>query len=168
MKIRQLFLLLLLLGAVLAFMILDLGRFVSLAYLKESQTTFLALCDQRPLLVLQDTLPRFSFKAVMQRIQSVIAAIEPHDSVERYTALGVDVLQGHARIVNPWTVVVALNNGGTQRLTTRSIVIAAGAQPVVPALPGLAEVGYVTSDTLWDTFSQLDAVPRRYHDWKRG
>lgn len=110
---------------------------------------------------LQDTPPRFSFKAVMQRIQSVIAAIEPHDSVERYTALGVDVLQGHARIVNPWTVEVALNNGGTQRLTTRSIVIAAGAQPVVPALPGLAEVGYVTSDTLWDTFAQLDVVPRR-------
>ena len=119
-------------------MILDLGRFVSLAYLKESQATFLALCDQRPLLVLQDTLSRFSFKAVMQRIQSVIAAIEPHD------------------------------NGDTQRLTTRSIVIAAGAQPVVPALPGLAEVGYVTSDTLWKTFARLGAVPRRYHDWKRG
>jgi len=110
---------------------------------------------------LQDTPPHFSFKAVMQRIQNVIAAIEPHDSVERYTALGVDVLQGHARIVNPWTVEVALNSGGTQRLTTRSIVIAAGAQPVVPALPGLAEAGYVTSDTLWDTFAQLDAVPRR-------
>ena len=110
---------------------------------------------------LQDTPPRFSFKAVMQRIQSVIAAIEPHDSVERYTALGVDVLQGHARIINPWTVEIALNSGGTQRLTTRSIVIAAGAQPVVPALPGLAEAGYVTSDTLWDTFAQLDAVPRR-------
>jgi pyruvate/2-oxoglutarate dehydrogenase complex dihydrolipoamide dehydrogenase (E3) component/uncharacterized membrane protein YdjX (TVP38/TMEM64 family) len=110
---------------------------------------------------LQDTPPHFSFKAVMQRIQNVIAAIEPHDSVERYTALGVDALQGHARIVNPWTVEVALNSGGTQRLTTRSIVIAAGAQPVVPALPGLAEAGYVTSDTLWDTFAQLDAVPRR-------
>jgi pyruvate/2-oxoglutarate dehydrogenase complex dihydrolipoamide dehydrogenase (E3) component/uncharacterized membrane protein YdjX (TVP38/TMEM64 family) len=110
---------------------------------------------------LQDTPPRFSFKAVMQRIQNVIAAIEPHDSVERYTALGVDVLQGHARIINPWTVEITLNSGGTQRLTTRSIVIAAGAQPVVPALPGLAEAGYVTSDTLWDTFAQLDAVPRR-------
>jgi pyruvate/2-oxoglutarate dehydrogenase complex dihydrolipoamide dehydrogenase (E3) component/uncharacterized membrane protein YdjX (TVP38/TMEM64 family) len=110
---------------------------------------------------LQDTPPQFDFKAVMQRIQSVIAAIEPHDSIERYTALGVDVLQGHAQIINPWTVEVALNSGGTQRLTTRSIVIAAGAQPVVPALPGLAEAGYLTSDTLWDTFAQLDAVPRR-------
>jgi pyruvate/2-oxoglutarate dehydrogenase complex dihydrolipoamide dehydrogenase (E3) component/uncharacterized membrane protein YdjX (TVP38/TMEM64 family) len=110
---------------------------------------------------LQDTPPQFDFKAVMQRIQSVIAAIEPHDSIERYTALGVDVLQGHAQIINPWTVEVALNSGGTQRLTTRSIVIAAGAQPVVPALPGLAEAGYLTSDTLWDTFALLDAVPRR-------
>ena len=110
---------------------------------------------------LQDTPPLFSFKAVMQRIQSVIAAIEPHDSVERYTALGVEVLQGHARIVNPWTVEIALKGGGTQRLTTRSIVIAAGAQPVVPAVPGLTEADYVTSDTLWDRFAQLDAVPRR-------
>ena len=110
---------------------------------------------------LQDTPPHFSFKAVMQRIQSVITAIEPHDSVERYTKLGVEVLQGHARIVNPWTVEIALNSGGTQRLTTRSIVIAAGAQPVLPELPGLAATDYVTSDTLWDRFARLDAVPRR-------
>ena len=103
----------------------------------------------------------FSFKAVMQRIQDVIRAIAPHDSVERYTGLGVEVLQGHARIVNPWTVEIALNGGGTQTLTTRSIVIAAGARPVVPPLPGLDDVGYVTSDTLWDAFAQLDAVPRR-------
>jgi len=105
--------------------------------------------------------PRFSFKAVMQRIQDVIAAIAPHDSVERYTGLGVEVLQGYAKIINPWTVEIALENGTRQRLTTRSIIIAAGARPVVPALPGLDAVGYVTSDTLWDRFAQLDAVPRR-------
>ena len=103
----------------------------------------------------------FSFKAVMQRIQTVIAAIAPNDSVERYTALGVEVLQGYAKIVNPWTVEIALNDGGTQVLTTRSIVIAAGARPVVPPLPGLEDVGYVTSDTLWERFAQLDEIPRR-------
>ena len=103
----------------------------------------------------------FSFKKVMQRIQQVIADIEPHDSVERYTSLGVEVLQGYAKIINPWTVEIALNSGGKQVLTTRSIVIAAGARPFIPPLPGLDDVGYVTSDTLWDTFAQLDEVPKR-------
>ncbi|MBV1733611.1 MAG: FAD-dependent oxidoreductase [Hydrogenophaga sp.] len=110
---------------------------------------------------LSDTTPKFSFKTVMQRIHDVIAAIEPHDSVERYTGLGVEVLQGYARLVNPWTVEVALNGGGTQRLTARSIVIAAGARPFVPPLPGLDEVGYVTSDTMWDAFAKLEEVPKR-------
>ncbi len=110
---------------------------------------------------LSDHTPVFSFKAVMQRIQQVIAAIEPHDSVARYTGLGVEVLQGYARIVNPWTVEITLNGGGTQTLTTRSIVIAAGARPLVPPLPGLEQAGYVTSDTLWEVFAELDEVPRR-------
>lgn len=102
-----------------------------------------------------------SFKKVMARVQAVIAAIEPHDSIERYTALGVEVLQGYAKIINPWTVEIALNGGGKRLLTTRNIVIAAGARPLVPPLPGLSEVAYVTSDTLWDRFAQLDAVPKR-------
>jgi pyruvate/2-oxoglutarate dehydrogenase complex dihydrolipoamide dehydrogenase (E3) component/uncharacterized membrane protein YdjX (TVP38/TMEM64 family) len=110
---------------------------------------------------LSDTTPRFSFKTVMQRIHDVIQAIEPHDSVERYTGLGVEVLQGYAKLVNPWTVEIALNDGGSQTLTARSIVIAAGARPFVPPLPGLNEVGFVTSDTLWDEFAKLDEVPRR-------
>jgi pyruvate/2-oxoglutarate dehydrogenase complex dihydrolipoamide dehydrogenase (E3) component/uncharacterized membrane protein YdjX (TVP38/TMEM64 family) len=103
----------------------------------------------------------FSFREVMARIHAVIAQIAPHDSVERYAGLGVDVLQGYAKIVNPWTVEVALNNGGTRTLTTRNIVIAAGARPFVPPLPGLDAVGYVTSDTLWDVFAGLDEVPKR-------
>ena len=110
---------------------------------------------------LNDSTPGFSFRAVMARIHAVIAAIAPHDSVERYAGLGVEVLQGYAKIVNPWTVEIALNDGGKQVLTTRNIVIAAGARPLVPPLPGLNEVGYVTSDTLWDTFANLDEVPRR-------
>jgi pyruvate/2-oxoglutarate dehydrogenase complex dihydrolipoamide dehydrogenase (E3) component len=110
---------------------------------------------------LSDAAPSFSFKAVMQRVHDVIKAIEPHDSIERYTGLGVGVLQGYGKLVNPWTVEVALNDGTSQRLTARSIVIAAGARPFVPPLPGLDDVGYVTSDTLWDEFSKLDEVPKR-------
>ncbi|MGB4360922.1 MAG: FAD-dependent oxidoreductase [Rhodoferax sp.] len=105
--------------------------------------------------------PQFSFSKVMARVHDVIAAVAPHDSVARYTDLGVEVLEGYAKIVDPWTVEIKLNNGATQRLTTRSIVVAAGARPFVPPLPGLADVGYVTSDTLWDEFAKLDAPPAR-------
>ena len=59
---------------------------------------------------LQGTQPTFSFKAVMQRVHAVIAAIEPHDSIERYTGLGVEVLQGYAKIINPWTVDITTTN----------------------------------------------------------
>ena len=102
----------------------------------------------------------------MQRVQEVIAAIAPHDSVERYTQMGVDVVQGYARLVNPWTVEIALNHPApgqpaVQRLTARSIVIAAGAEPLVPPLPGLADVGYLTSDTLWDELARLYELPQR-------
>ena len=110
---------------------------------------------------LHSTAPSFSFKAVMQRIQAIVCAIEPHDSVERYTGLGVEVLQGYAKLVNPWTVEIALNDGSKQTLTTRSIVIAAGARPFVPPLPGLEDSGYVTSDTMWEKFGELDEVPQR-------
>ena len=105
--------------------------------------------------------PTFSFKAVMQRVHHIIAEIAPNDSVERFTGLGVDVVQGYAKIVNPWTVEIALNDGTKKTLTTRSIIIAAGAHPVVPPLPGIENSGYVTSDTLWDKFAKLDEVPKR-------
>jgi pyruvate/2-oxoglutarate dehydrogenase complex dihydrolipoamide dehydrogenase (E3) component/uncharacterized membrane protein YdjX (TVP38/TMEM64 family) len=110
---------------------------------------------------LSSTQPGFSFRKVMARVHRVIADVAPHDSVERYTRLGVEVLQGYARIADPWTVEIKLNDGTTQTLTTRSIVIATGARPFVPPLPGLEEVGYVTSDTLWSTFAELDAAPKR-------
>jgi pyruvate/2-oxoglutarate dehydrogenase complex dihydrolipoamide dehydrogenase (E3) component len=77
----------------------------------------------------------------------------------------VEVLQGYAKIFDPWTVEIKLNNGSTQRLTTRAIVIAAGARPFVPPLPGLDDVGYVTSDTLWDEFAKLDAPPSGWWCW---
>lgn len=104
--------------------------------------------------------PLVPFRKVMARIQRVIAEIAPHDSVERYTALGVDVRKAHAKIVDPWTVEI-VGDDGPSRLTTRSIVIAAGAAPFVPPLPGLDSTGFVTSDTLWDRFSSLDAPPGR-------
>lgn len=98
-----------------------------------------------------------NFAAVMQRIHRVIQEIAPHDSVERYTELGVQVLQGHARITSPWSVEITADDGTRQTLTTRNIVIAAGASPLVPPLPGLEEAGYLTSDTIWN----LTELPQR-------
>jgi len=89
------------------------------------------------------------FAQVMERVARVVKDIEPHDSVERYTGLGVDVVEGRATIVDPWHVRIERANGGEQTLSTRSIVIATGARPFVPPLPGLEDVGYRTSDTLW-------------------
>lgn len=97
------------------------------------------------------------FPQVMARLQRVIRDIEPHDSVARYTALGVDVQLGAARILDPWHVQITAADGTQQVLSTRSIVIATGARPSVPPLPGLAEVGCLTSETLWG----LRELPRR-------
>ncbi|WP_421847634.1 FAD-dependent oxidoreductase [Marinomonas sp.] len=105
--------------------------------------------------------PTFSFKKVMQRIHDVIAKIEPHDSVERYSKMGVDVVQGYAKLIDPWTVEIQRHDGDTQRLTARSIVLATGARPFVPNLPGLDEVGYYTSDTMWEAFAKFDEPPKR-------
>ena len=110
---------------------------------------------------LEDSLPQFSFKKVMERVQRVIQQVEPHDSVERYTKLGVEVLQGYARLVDPWTVEIKHNDGEVTRLTSRNIIIGTGAHPFVPPLPGIEEVGYVTSDTLWGEFALLDEPPAR-------
>lgn len=85
------------------------------------------------------------FEDVMARVKRVIAAVEPHDSVARYTALGVEVLEGRAVITSPWTVEV-----DGRPISTRAIVIAAGARPFVPPIPGIDKVRMVTSDTLWD------------------
>jgi pyruvate/2-oxoglutarate dehydrogenase complex dihydrolipoamide dehydrogenase (E3) component len=91
------------------------------------------------------------FAAVMARIRRIIEKIEPHDSVERYRSLGVDARIGHARLVSPWEVEIE-HEGHAQRLTARSIVIATGARPVVPPIPGLDELDAadcLTSETVW-------------------
>jgi pyruvate/2-oxoglutarate dehydrogenase complex dihydrolipoamide dehydrogenase (E3) component/uncharacterized membrane protein YdjX (TVP38/TMEM64 family) len=92
---------------------------------------------------------RLRFADVMERVAGVVKAIEPHDSVERYAALGVDCVAGTARILSPWAVEIRGEEGRTQTLTTKNIVIAAGARPFVPPIPGIEDVGYLTSDTLW-------------------
>ncbi len=87
----------------------------------------------------------FDFAEIMERVHRVIRKVEPHDSVERYTKLGVECIKGEARILSPYEVRV---NGKV--LTTRSIVIATGARPLVPPIPGLSNVPYLTSDTIWE------------------
>lgn len=110
---------------------------------------------------LENATPQFSFKKVMARVHQVIADIAPHDSVERYTDLGVEVIKGYGKLINPWTVEIKLNDGTMQTLTARSIVIATGARPFVPPLPGIEDSGYVTSDTLWTEFAKLDTAPKK-------
>ncbi len=99
----------------------------------------------------------FDFADVMERVRSIIRRIEPNDSVERYTGLGVDCVMGDATITSPWTVRVAGADGEAREITTRNIVIASGGAPFIPPIPGLAECGYHTSDTLWD----LRELPER-------
>lgn len=86
----------------------------------------------------------FQFSALMERVHKVIAKIEPHDSVERYSGLGVECIQGDAKILSPFEVQV---NGRV--LTTKNIVLATGARPRVPGIPGLKDIPYFTSDTIW-------------------
>jgi pyruvate/2-oxoglutarate dehydrogenase complex dihydrolipoamide dehydrogenase (E3) component/uncharacterized membrane protein YdjX (TVP38/TMEM64 family) len=93
---------------------------------------------------------QFEFAHAMDRVKELVATIEPHDSVQRYSALGVECLKGNARITSPWTVEVELADGGKRTLTTRNIVIATGARPFIPPIPGLKEASPLHSDNLWD------------------
>ncbi|GAB2700424.1 FAD-dependent oxidoreductase [Aliiglaciecola aliphaticivorans] len=97
--------------------------------------------------------PKVDFKAVMNKVHSVIKSIEPHDSVERYESLGVNVAIGDATIVSPWQVDIQTADG-VQSLTTRNIVIATGARAFVPDIPGLKEIDYLTADNLWEIQEQ--------------
>jgi dihydrolipoamide dehydrogenase len=99
----------------------------------------------------------FDFADVMERVQAVVKQVEPHDSIERYAGLGVDVVTGTAKITSPWTVEVAMGDGTRRVLATKNIVIAAGARPFVPPIPGLAQANPLTSDNIWE----LRTLPRR-------
>ena len=98
------------------------------------------------------TTVNFDFKDVMKRVQNIIKIIEPHDSRKRYTALGVECIEGEAKILSPHNVEV---NGIT--LTARSIIIATGAKPLIPNIPGLDQINYLTSDNVWD----LKELPKK-------
>jgi pyruvate/2-oxoglutarate dehydrogenase complex dihydrolipoamide dehydrogenase (E3) component len=104
---------------------------------------------------------RIDFPTVMQRLRQVITDIEPHDSVERFTGLGVDCIKGYARFVDQWTVEIDAADGSKSRLTSKAFVIATGAAPIVPPLPGIEDSGYLTSETLWDAMAQRAEVPKR-------
>ena len=100
---------------------------------------------------------QWDFSEVMERVQKIIADIEPHDSVARYSSLGVDCVKGSAKIITPWEVEITKDDGTTQKLTTKNIVIAAGARPFVPPIPGLAECNPLTSDNVWN----IRKLPKR-------
>ncbi len=93
--------------------------------------------------------PATDFSRVMERVRRVIERIEPHDSVERYTALGVECVRGRAKLTSPWTVSVA-TTGGERTITARSIVLATGGSPALPPIPGLLDIPHVTSDSVWE------------------
>jgi pyruvate/2-oxoglutarate dehydrogenase complex dihydrolipoamide dehydrogenase (E3) component/uncharacterized membrane protein YdjX (TVP38/TMEM64 family) len=106
---------------------------------------------------IRSAIATFDFAEVMARVQRVIRAVEPHDSAERYAGLGVEVIAGKAKLISPWEVEILRDNGERQRLSARSIVIATGAHPIVPPIPGIAETAWLTSDTIWN----LRELPRR-------
>ena len=119
---------------------------------------FLSLMKRAPEFGVRSAHAEFDFADAMARVQRVIQAIAPHDSIERYTALGVDVVIGAARVVSPWEVEVTQADGQVRRLTTRSIVIATGARPVVPPIPGIEQVEVLTSETVWNLRQRPDRL----------
>lgn len=125
---------------------LNTGCVPSKALIKSAQVAHLASQGLR--FGLAAMTPEADFAAVMERIRSVVRDIEPHDSVERYTGLGVDCRRGSARLLSPWEVEIE-GPQGTETLSSRNIVIASGAVPLVPPFPGLDEINYLTTESLW-------------------
>ena len=99
-----------------------------------------------------------SFRNIMNRVKDVIAKVEPHDSPERYRKLGVDCISGEASFVSPWELEVRHNDGRTERLTARSIIVATGGKPAMPAIPGLEDMQPLTSENLWELQDQPERL----------
>ncbi len=133
---------------------LNTGCVPSKALIKSSR--FIAQARRASRLGMRSVQVDFRFADLMARVQRVIAQVEPHDSVERYSGLGVDCVTGNARLTTPWSVEVD-GPDGKRELTARSIIIAAGARPFVPPIAGIDDVGYLTSDTIWS----LHTLPER-------
>jgi pyruvate/2-oxoglutarate dehydrogenase complex dihydrolipoamide dehydrogenase (E3) component len=125
---------------------LNTGCVPSKALIKSAR--FVAQAKKATRLGLRSVDVDFRFGDLMERVQRVVKTVEPHDSVERYTALGVDCIAGSARITSPWTVEVD-GPDGRRELSAKSLIIAAGARPFVPPIPGIEDVGYLTSDDIW-------------------
>ncbi|WP_301102784.1 bifunctional TVP38/TMEM64 family protein/FAD-dependent oxidoreductase [Propionivibrio sp.] len=134
---------------------LNTGCIPSKALIRSAK--LLSHIQRAPEFGIREARAEFDFAEVMQRVQQVITTVAPHDSAERYTGLGVEVIAGAATLVSPWEVDIVHNNGERQQLSARSIVIATGARPFVPPIPGIEAVGYFTSDTVWE----LRELPRR-------
>lgn len=133
---------------------LNTGCVPSKALLKSAR--LLSQIRRAPEYGLKSASADFDFRDVMERVQRVVKTVEPHDSVERYTGLGVECIEGEAKITSPWTVEIK-TPAGVRTLTTRAIIIAAGARPFVPPIPGIEETGYLTSDTVW----KIRDLPKR-------
>ena len=134
---------------------LNTGCVPSKALLRSAK--FLAQARNARALGMKAANVEFDFADVMERVGRVVRSIEPHDSVERYTGLGVECLMGEAKLTSPWAVEITAADGAKRALTTRSIVIAAGARPFVPPIPGIEKMDCLTSDTVWG----LRELPRR-------
>lgn len=119
---------------------------------------FLSQIENAKSLGIRDATATFAFSEVMERVQRVVKTVEPHDSIARYTELGVDVRVGSARIVSPWAVEIEAPDGTRETLTTRNITIATGARPFVPNIPGIEHTGYYTSDTIWELREQPETL----------
>jgi len=130
---------------------LNTGCVPSKAIIKSGQ--LLATAKRSKEFGIKEMHAEFEFSEVMDRVQHVVAQVAPHDSVERYTELGVDVLVGAAKIISPWEVEVK-TAAGVETISARSIVIAAGARPFVPPIPGLDKIDYLTSDNVWSLREQ--------------
>jgi len=134
---------------------LNTGCVPSKALLRSAK--FLAQARNARALGMKAANVEFDFADIMERVRRVVRSIEPHDSVERYTGLGVECLMGEAKLTSPWAVEITAADGAKRALTARSIVIAAGARPFVPPIPGIEKMDCLTSDTVWG----LRELPRR-------
>jgi dihydrolipoamide dehydrogenase len=134
---------------------LNTGCVPSKALLKSSKVA--ALFKRADEFGIKTACVEVDFAEVMQRVQNTIATVAPHDSVERYTKLGVDVINGEAKLISPWQVEVKTADD-IRIISSRAIVIAAGAKPVIPAIAGLENVPYLTSDTVWNLRQKPQAL----------
>ena len=129
---------------------LNTGCVPSKALLRSAK--FLAQAKRSESYGIRQARVEFDFAEVMERVHRVIETVAPHDSVERFESLGVEVIKGEARVTSPWNVQV-----GKRSLTTRTIVVAAGGRPFVPPIPGIEDIDYLTSENLWE----LRELPER-------